>query len=207
MTPTTAPTGAPERGLAAAGILANVFFWCAVVGFAAVRPDYSHLTKAISELGTIGAPRMWAFNVIGYVLPGLLVTGFGWVLGRRHGSTGLALLLAMAGLGLVVAGIFPGDLDDFRRPTTQLHLAGSLLGLSWVPAMPWLAVKTRRSWPALATVSAGAFALFLLVFGLYAVIPRAPGLVQRTTFGVWLGWYVAVAFLLLRRTGISPRRS
>src|SRR5262245_25116662 len=168
------PVPAPPvatRALAAAGLLANALFWSAVVGFAALRPDYSHLTKAVSELGSIGAPRMWAFNLIGYVLPGVLMAGFGWVLGRRHGSTGVAVLLALSGLGLVVAGLFPGDLSDFRRPTTQLHLAGSLLGLSWAPAMPWLAVRTRRTWPALAVVSAGAFVLFLLVFGLYAVIP------------------------------------
>jgi len=202
MTAGTAPAATssrtPARGLAAAGIAANALFWSAVIGFAALRPDYSHLTKAVSELGAIGAPRMWAFNLAGYVVPGLLIAGVGWTIGRRHGSTAIAVLLALAGLGLVIAGAFPGDLRDFHRPTTQLHVAGALMGLLWAPAMPWLAVKTRRTWPALAAVSAAAFALFLLAFGLYAVIPEAPCLVQRATFGVWLAWYVAVAVLSLR---------
>ena len=37
------------------------------------RPEYSHLTKAISELGSLDAPNMWAWNILGYILPGLAI--------------------------------------------------------------------------------------------------------------------------------------
>jgi hypothetical protein len=37
-------------------VLAAAFFWIALVAFAAVRADYSQFTKAVSELGAVGAP-------------------------------------------------------------------------------------------------------------------------------------------------------
>ena len=40
------------------GIAASVGFTVALVGFATLDPVYSHVTKAISELGASALPRM-----------------------------------------------------------------------------------------------------------------------------------------------------
>jgi hypothetical protein len=48
--------------------------WFAVVYLAlsAARPEYSHLTKAISELGSVDAPRAWVWNIFGYIISPLV---------------------------------------------------------------------------------------------------------------------------------------
>ncbi|MDA1095013.1 MAG: hypothetical protein O3A25_17345 [Acidobacteria bacterium] len=62
-----------ERVAGAAGIAAFAMFWTALFGFAAAHPDYSHSHKAISELGAFGAPHALAWNLIGFITPGLLL--------------------------------------------------------------------------------------------------------------------------------------
>jgi len=46
------------------------------------RPEFSHLTKAISELGSLDAPDRWFWNVLGYILPGLAIALLGLGLER-----------------------------------------------------------------------------------------------------------------------------
>ena len=38
-----------------------------------MRPEYSMFTKAISELGSVDAPKKWIWNSFGYILTGLLI--------------------------------------------------------------------------------------------------------------------------------------
>lgn len=54
-------------------VLAAASFWIALVTLGAVRNDYSQLTKAVSELGAVGAPHPLAWNVRGFIVPGLLL--------------------------------------------------------------------------------------------------------------------------------------
>jgi len=191
-----------DRKLAALGIAANVLFWSALIVFAALRPDYSHVSEAVSELGSWDAPNMWAWNVAGFIAPGALLGLFGWGLARRVSPRGwtLALLLALAGAGLVVAGLFPADMDDFQSTTTIGHLAGSngsILG--WASALVILAFAARKTWPALAIVSVAALILMVATFALYDSSFATRAIVQRLTFGIFFGWYLAASILLLKR--------
>lgn len=47
-----------ERTAGGIGISAFAVFWVALFAFAAWHPDYSHLHKAVSELGVLGAPML-----------------------------------------------------------------------------------------------------------------------------------------------------
>ena len=68
---------------AAVGVFAVVWFWSLLLGFAAARTDgYSHLTKAVSELGSAGAENGFAWNLLGFGATGLALAVFGWELGR-----------------------------------------------------------------------------------------------------------------------------
>ncbi len=52
------------RSLALCGMSAPPLFVVAILFFAAVRPDYNHLTRAVSELGGRGAPNALAWNAM-----------------------------------------------------------------------------------------------------------------------------------------------
>jgi hypothetical membrane protein len=60
-----------NRQIGLLAMIVPVWFTGIYLTLSALRPDYSHLTKAISELGAVDAPRAWIWNLFGYVLSGL----------------------------------------------------------------------------------------------------------------------------------------
>ena len=190
------------RWAALLGIGASLLFWASVFGFAALRPAYSHATKAVSELGAWGAPNMWGFSILGYVLPGLMLAACGWSLGRRAGGRVLASLLALSGLGMAISGVFPADIDYMGSLTTIGHVVGNTASLiTWVIAMILAAWSKRKTWPALAGLSALALALMVGAFFLYETL--LPGIVQRITFAIFFGYFLVAALLLWRRGNLA----
>jgi hypothetical membrane protein len=126
-----------ERVAGAAGIAAGVIFWTALFGFAAAYPGYSHSHKAISELGAFGAPHALAWNLIGFVTPGLLLAACGAGLARTIDVSGrktlVYWLLVISGLGFVGTGLIPAEMRDgspfMQSPFTIGHVVMTLL--SW----------------------------------------------------------------------------
>lgn len=191
-----------DRRAAMLGIAANLLFWPSLFVFAALRPDYAHETKSVSELGAWGAPNIWGFNVLGFILPGLMLAACGWLVGRVADSTWVAALLALAGACVALAGVFPADMNDYGSLTTIGHIVGSMGSLvAWALAMIFAALFTRKSWPALAALSAAALALMIGAFFLYETLP--PGLVQRLTFAIFFGYFAAAALLMRRQATIG----
>jgi hypothetical membrane protein len=110
--------------MATAAILVLAETFC----FALQRPNYSHITNTISELGETGAPhsRLVAF---GFFLPvGLLVWLSLWLVCREASDRYAAFALvaiACLGAGYVVAAFFPCDPGAplFGTWRTQIHNA------------------------------------------------------------------------------------
>ncbi len=59
------------------GILAPILFWTTYIVMSSIRPEYSMLTKAVSELGSVDASNKWIWNIFGYLLTGILITIYG----------------------------------------------------------------------------------------------------------------------------------
>lgn len=198
-----------------AAIAAAIVFWPALFVFAAIYPGYSHLHRAVSELGAFGAPHAVAWNIIGFIVPGLLLAVCG-------GSVALAIdgrrsllfwLLVISGLGFAGAGVFPAEMRNgipqMQSPWTAGHVSMiSLSGFLWVIAAFLLASRVRRSarWRRLLPISlalavAAVFGLGLNVFGgSIPMLADAPGLVQRLAFAVYFGWFLVVGTLFLANT-------
>lgn len=177
------------------GLAANLLFWPLLFAMAAMRPDYSHLHRAVSELGSFDAPNRWLWNIGGYFLPGLLIGMAGWRIGRGVGGRwALPLLLSLGGLMMAWAGVFPADMQHRDGLLTRLHLLGAFGSLiAWLLALLLLCLKLRgpwrpASWVALACLAALAAAL---VFS----DPDAPGLTQRWMFAIFLASYPVLARL------------
>jgi hypothetical membrane protein len=125
-----------------------LIFAASLVGFAARRTDgYTHGHKAVSELGAVGAADALAFNLLGFVAPGVLVACLAFAIFKRAPAgtsrTGTALV-ALSGLSMVAAGVFPVDMEARDSATSTLHLAAaSLSGLFWCLSLFWLAPVLR----------------------------------------------------------------
>jgi hypothetical membrane protein len=173
------------------------------------RPEYSHLTKAISELGSLDAPNRWFWNVLGYILPGLAIALLGVGLKRdfapagRHASTP-AFALVASGLFMTMSGVFPGDFENRTSPTMILHTVSSLGSFAaFLVAGFWLPKIFRSheswrwvAWPSLTLVVASIVAGFLRS-------GAAPGLGQRLGFAFVFAWVGLVGYALLRSTSIE----
>jgi hypothetical membrane protein len=102
-----------DRILSLCGIFAPVLLLSAVLIAGSLHPDYSHISQAISELGAQGAPYRSILNFVGLVPAGILTLLFSLAMFRRiKGGTALYIscsLVALVGLGRLLAGIFPCD--------------------------------------------------------------------------------------------------
>jgi hypothetical membrane protein len=204
-----APLAASSSGwpLALAGPAAAVLFACSLFGFAAARTDgYTHGSKAVSELGAVGAPHATAFNVLAFVVPGMLVVVLAAAIRRAAGPRGARTgpaLLAGSGLALVVAGVCPVDMAHRDSAGSIAHAAGAMLvGVCWAAGLFWLGPLLRRD---LGLRTLGRltpwFVLFLLANVAWQVAWQAGGFVlpgwgQRIGFAGYFAW-VALAGLAL----------
>jgi hypothetical membrane protein len=190
-------------GIAAACV--PFWFLAVYLVMSGARPEYSHLTKAVSELGSLDAPHRWAWNLLGYMLPGLVVAALGLAIGRDFARDYRtvrvpAVALTASGLFMLLSGIFPGDFEHRQSPTMILHAIGSLGSYAaFLVAGFWLPVYFQRRpawrsivWPTLALVL-GSIASGVLRSG------SAPGLGQRIGFACFFAWIGIVGFTLMRR--------
>jgi len=95
------------------GVTGPFVFALVTLVAAALRPDYSHLTNTISELGAIGTPYAAFMNYAGFVPAGLMLAAFGIALAGllpRHRLTiAAAVLVTLFGSGLAAAGVISCD--------------------------------------------------------------------------------------------------
>jgi hypothetical membrane protein len=201
-----------ERVAGAAGVAAVALFWIALFVFAALYPGYSHDTKAISELGAFGAPHARAWNLLGFIVPGLLLAASGAGLataidGRR---TSLYWLLLVSGVGFAGTGVIPAEMQNgsplMQSPFTLGHVLMTLLsGIPWVISAFLLIghVKRNPGWQHLRRVSVLLAALCVVGFALNIFAPAAPvlshrpGLAQRISFAIYFGWFLVMSLHLL----------
>ncbi len=201
-----------ERVAGGIGITAFAIFWAALFAFGASRTDYSHFHKAVSELGVLGAPHASAWNLIGFIVPGLLLalfgTGLATAIDGRRGA--LWWLLVLSGLCFAATGVVPGEMRNgspiMESPLTLGHLLFSNLSpLLWAIASFYVIcrVKKNPSWEpfkSLATVYAvvcvGGFLLGIVGSAAIPSLADMPGLVQRFCFAFYFGWFLIMSFHL-----------
>lgn len=174
----------------------------AVLGVGWLTAGYSQLRHPLAVLGAHGAPHATAFNLLGFVLPGLLlgwqawrwrsdVTDAGWRL-----RIGLQLLLLSA-LGFAAQGLLPLDPRDLAAPASRLHaLAWMAWWAAFVPGA-LLAAGGMRSGISSAAALVLAVLVPVLVLSGGVLLPPAPA--QRTAVVLWLLWWPAAARAIAKR--------
>ena len=101
------------RLLNVGGFIAPVLWVAAFLYSGSLRPEYSHYRQYVSELAARGTPTQHFMQVTGFVIPGLLIAGFGYFLGIRALCPWLVVIAAsfliVSGIAKAVAGVFPLD--------------------------------------------------------------------------------------------------
>ena len=191
------------------GILAPVLWASVIILCGSVRPGYSHLTQYISELGERGSSTEILMRYAGFVPTGLMHMAFAASLyavfrGYRLSSVA-AILLALNGLGRVVAGLFPceaGCAGPRVLLSQKLHsLAAGVGFLALIgAAILWgVLLRRHRSLKGLSVYSIGAGLsglVFLLLMSWSGELRRGTGLYERLSSGVLSLWVLAFAVRL-----------
>ena len=199
-----------DRKLLLAGIAAMpwVFFWMILLDL--LRPEYSYLHKAVSELGAVGVPYGLWMDVCGFGITGLLLLAFAFgyrgILKERSYGWIFLLVTALLFIGTatpltMTPGANPNP--DYSAISTRIHLffaVGSLvvwlLGQFFIIFRP--APKPLK-WLNIGVLVAIGCLFLAAALGAFE---GSPGLVQRINFGLFCSWYVLAAVFLL---GIKQR--
>ncbi|MCO7489375.1 DUF998 domain-containing protein [Stenotrophomonas maltophilia] len=189
------------------GLLAAVVFVLAVSGFGAGLEGYAQARHPVALLGARGVPHALAFNLLGFVLTGVLAAVVAERLRRSLPATagwaprvGSQMLL-LAGLGFAAMGLLPLDVDDLHGPASQLHASAWMIWVLGFFAGTLLLGTTQlrqahgRALGALA-LGCGVLAA-VAAFALQGVLP-AP-LAQRLAFACWVAWLAAALPLSRQR--------
>ncbi len=195
--------------LIVSGILAPITFALVVVLGGAIRPGYSHIGNAVSELVETGAPHRtglnWAFlayNVFTIAF-GLGLT----VLGANRTIMWSGWLVAVA--GFLGALMWPFPMDRIGTPSTtrglgHIVLAG-LVSLVTMAAILTFAIGSAgiAGWEGFAVYSYVSFGIVAVTGAIAAAsavgLWRSMGLLERLTIGAFLQWEIVLAVTLITR--------
>jgi hypothetical membrane protein len=209
-----------HRYLLLAGLLGPVVHLLTTVLGGAIRPGYSHLAEAISELTAAGAPNKALLDPL-YALYDLLALLFGigvfltigrLVPGRAVGLGRLGGALLIVGGLFTLAFIFfpqdPGGPPVTFAGTVHLVLAG-VVALASLLAILLLGLAARKA-PRLRGYAVFSFVADGVVLLAGSLTPVALsgglspyfGLIERTTIGAILLWTFVTAWTLLAAEAI-----
>ncbi|HVI24757.1 MAG TPA: DUF998 domain-containing protein [Xanthomonadaceae bacterium] len=186
-----------------AGLLAGPCCAFALIAFAARVPGYRHAADPPALLGATGMPGASAFNLLGFVLPGLLAAMAAQGLHRALASRGAAFaarvgatLLQLSALAFAAQGAWPLRLGHaLDQGPARWHVAAWTLW--WLAAVAGLALcalgaRSLRGWRAPAVGAAlAAGAMLLAAQGL---LPIAGGVAARIALAAWFGWIAWAAW-------------
>jgi len=194
-----------SRVLLLAGIAAAVVLTVAIAWVGFLEPDYSHMAQFVSELGALGATHQEVFNYSGLVLAGLLTAVFsvGLHLRLEPGRWFIvsSALVALAGIGRMIAGLFPCDpgcnMEDMSVSARIHALAGfvALLSGALAPLLLAFGLRERPESALFRPSLALGLASVVLVVLLFGLGPGAPfiGAIQRLVLAAFYGWVAVVA--------------
>lgn len=209
------------RLLITGGIIGPLLLILIMLIEGATRPGYDAWRMAGSTLSL--SDQGW-MQIANFIVSGLLIFGFAigveLTLYRGRGATWGPILLALVGVGLIIAGIFVTD-PAFGYPPgtpsgpavhTTLHGAihffiGGLAFFSCLPASCFVIARRfagdlqLKAWAA-SSVAAGV--LMLASFVAYAVVAARvqdgpAGFLERISIGIGVVWMALFALRLLRQ--------
>ena len=189
-----------------AGLVAGPWFALALAAFGVHVPEYRHALHPVALLGATGMPDAGLWNVLGFLVPGLLAAvalqGVRDALRDADASlvarVGVTLVMLSA-LAFAAQGLLPMQLGRaVDTGPARLHVvAWTLWGLSALAGFAVLAVgRLRRPGSALAALAVGAAMAAALHTDAFA---STGALRERIALALWFGWIAAASWRAWRQ--------
>ena len=188
------------------GILAPILWACIIVYCGSLRPEYSHASQFISELGERGGSTELIMRYAAFLPTGLMHVAFAAFLyvafkGDRLAAIA-ATLLAMNGLARIGAGMFPceaGCAGPRLLVSQKLHSLSAgvgfvaLIGASVLWGILFRRYQCLRGLSAY-SISSGFLGLVFLALMSWSVTSRAgTGTYERLSTGILSLWVLVFA--------------
>jgi hypothetical protein len=208
------------RLLLACGALGPLLFIVVFLIEGATRPDYNAYRYPVSSLsiGAYGWIQAANFLLVGAALIAGAI-GMRRVLKGSHGGVWVPLLIGVAGVGLLGAGVFTTDPIYGYPPNAplvlaqytvhgHLHDAVSALVFLGIPAACFVFTRRfvgtgERGWAVYSLLTGlGMLVFFVLAavgFEQNAVLVSVAGVVQRLSIAIGFTWIAVLAIRLLRK--------
>lgn len=175
-----------------AAVLAAVLFVASVAGFGAAFPDFVQSVHPVAALGASGVPRATAFNLLAFVVPGLLAAGVAQALRAHMGQARYVArvgvhALTLAGLAFAGMGALPLDSRSLLSAASRMHaVAWTLWWVAFAAGGAMLAFGMRGTPHARRSAAVGACAALAVAFAILLPGAVPVGLAQRVAFAAWL---------------------
>jgi hypothetical protein len=190
-----------RRALATTSIALSLIGLGAVVALHVLRPELAPVSHRLSEyaIGRYGGLMTATFACVGASL--LMLAGAIVVADRRLLSSVAVVAIALAGVGMIMSGLYRTDASRSGATADAVHSAASgLATLALIGAAAfWTTVASRR--PAPVALAATAVALGAVSPALHRT--RWTGLSQRLLWLTLLTWVIVAALELTRRVDPS----
>ena len=183
-----------KRNLLLFGPLAGILFFATVYVLAAFLPDYSHVSRTVSEIGQIGSPVATPFQVAMLAVNlCVILLAVGLLSFARANNLSVVPAFFVAWFGLVDIGtnIFPSPHplhNVFGLSLTIGYLAPLVLAIAWRRSEAARSM-TRVSWIFAVLLIASIFLNISPAFNRDMYPLQFYGLVQRSAFVLIYGWF------------------
>ena len=184
---------------------ALALFVGALLGFGAALDGFSHAQHPVALLGARGVPHWWAFDALGFVVPGLLawwaMVSAGRARERAGGAFGMVArigwtLCTLSALAFAAQGLLPVDATrGLAYGLGRLHVAAwtvwwiaFVAGAVCLVAGAGVHAGLRRT-----RIATALAAIVVLAFALLFAVPGAPALGQRIAYVAWFAWMFGMA--------------
>ena len=182
------------------GLLSVVVLILALLVFGFLNPSFSFLHDFISKLGAKGEPNALWFNIIGFIVVGLLLFAFGLSYGSLLRDKLLAFFLALFGLGFAFTAI-PIEIESSNTPYSKAHILAICLGLAfWLFGLARMGFNKKLEKKIRNRANATATILMMAMIGATLELWSMP-ITHRMVFGIVFGWTVLTSIELIFQEG------
>lgn len=185
-----------EKNIGIFGLLSVLTLITALLIFGVSNSGFSFWEDFISKLGAKGEPNALWFNLIGFVVVGILLFIFGLSYGKLLNDKLLSILLSLFGLGFAFTAI-PIDMEFSRTSVSKAHIVAICLGLAfWFFGLSRLGYnqKLKRRIRNRANFTAVILVLSMIgsVFGFWSMSTT-----HRLVFMIVFGWTAMTSIELI----------
>lgn len=180
------------------GLSSVLVFLSALIVFGSVNKEFSFMNDYVSKLGALGEPNALWWNLIGFLMVGLLLFGFGLVYGLILKDTLLAVLLSLFGLGFALTSI-PMDMQASDAAVSKAHVVAICLGLaSWLFGLSRMGFNVQLKKSIRTKANLTAILLVASIIGFMLGFWSMP-MTHRLVFGIVFGWTTLTSLDLISR--------